>query len=165
LTISDIVLVILIILGAYSGYRDGFIVSLFSLVAIVLGMLGGFKLMGSFMILLSNKYNIDEKVLPYLAFGLVFIIIVIAVNLLGKLIKTTLDKSILGWFDKGAGALFGTVRMAFMISILLWIIDSLKVPFPKEWVENSWLHTNTANFAPMVTKWVGGFLPIFKDIF
>ncbi len=165
MTIVDIVLAILILLGAYSGYRDGFIVSLFSLVAVVLGMLGGFKLMGNFMVLLANNYNIDEKVLPYLAFGLVFIIIVVSVNLLGKLIRTTLDKSILGRFDKGVGALFGIVRMAFMLSILLWIIDSLKVPFPKEWAENSWLHTNTANFAPMVTKWMGDFLPMFKDIF
>lgn len=161
----DIVLAILILSGAYSGYKDGFIVSLFSLFAIILGVLGAFKLMGAIMVFLSSKYNVDEKVLPYLSFAVVFVIIVILVNLLGKLIKASLSKSFLGQLDQWAGAVIGLVRVTFMLSIMLWIADSLTLDFPKHWTTNSWLHPVTANFAPKITNWISEFLPMFGDIF
>ncbi len=161
----DIVLGIIILIGAYSGYKDGFIVSLFSLFAIMLGILGGFKLMGTIMVFLSSKYNVDEKVLPYLSFAVVFVIIVIFVNLLGKLIKASLGKSILGQLDQGVGALLGLVRVTFMLSTMLWIADSLTLDFPKHWTTNSWLYPTTANFAPKVTTWISEFLPMFGDVF
>ena len=165
MSIVDIILGAIILVGAFGGYKDGFIVSLFSLVGIILGMLGGFKLMGNAMVLLAGKYNFDEKVLPYIAFGVVFIVIVISVNLLGKLLKASVEKSFLGPLDQGVGALLGLVRATFILSIILWITDSLKVKFPEDWTENSWLQPMTANFAPKITTWIGRFLPFFRDVF
>ena len=165
MSVLDIALAVLILFGAYGGYKDGFIVSLFSVFAIVLGLLGGFKLMGNLMVVLANKYNIDEKVLPYLAFALVFVIIVIVVNLLGKLIKASIDTPIFGVADHVAGALFGMIRVTFMLSIVLWIVDSLKVDFPDQWTANSWLHSRIASFAPKIAVWIGDVFPTFRDIF
>ena len=50
----DIALCIFILIGAYHGYKAGFLLELFSLVAVVLGVLGGFKLMGWAMVLLGR---------------------------------------------------------------------------------------------------------------
>jgi membrane protein required for colicin V production len=161
----DIALVIILLGGAYGGYKDGFILSLFSLFAIILGLLGGFKLMGWAMVFLADQYNVDQKVLPYLAFALVFLIIVISVSLLGRLIKVAVNKSILGQFDQIIGALLGVIKMGFMISIALWISDSLKINFPERWTANSWLHPITAGFAPKIADWIDDILPVFKDIF
>lgn len=160
----DIVLAFIILIGAYGGYKDGFIVSLFSLFAVVLGVLGGFKLMGWAMVLLSRNYNVDEKVLPYLAFGLVFIIILICVSLVGKIIKASINKSILGAFDQGIGALLGLIKMTFMLSIMLWIADSLKFEFPKHWTADSLLLPVTTDFAQKIANWIGSFLPVFDEI-
>ena len=121
MSIVDIVLGVIILMGVYSGYKDGFIVSLFSLVSILLGILFGFKLMGNFMIFLAGRYHIDEKVLPFIAFGVVFLIIVIAVNLVGRIIKAAIGKSFLGKLDQVAGALLGLLKVTFMLSIILWI--------------------------------------------
>ncbi len=161
----DIVLAIIILGGAYSGYKDGFIPSLFSLIAMVLGLLGGFKLMGWAMVFLADRYNVDQKVLPYLAFAVVFLIIVIIVSLLGRLIKVAINKSLLGQFDQIIGALLGLIKMTFMISIALWICDSLKINFPESWAAKSWLHPVTASFAPKIADWIGDILPVFEDIF
>ena len=73
-------------------------------------MLLGFKLMGSAMVLLARNYNVDEKVLPYLAFGVVFVIIVIVVNVIGRFIKASIDKPILGGADRIVGAILGMVH-------------------------------------------------------
>jgi len=90
--------------------------------------------------------------------------VVLLVSLLGKIVKASLNKPILGPVDQGAGALLGLVRATFMLSIMLWITDSLKIKFPANWTTNSWLHPFTANFAPKVATWIGGFLPIFGDV-
>lgn len=161
----DIVLGIFLIIGAIQGYKSGFLVELFSLLAVILGILGGFKLMGYAMVMLDNKFNIDEKVLPYAAFGLVFLVIVLVVNLIGKSLKASLSRSVLGSVDQVAGAVLALIRSAFMISVMLWIADSLQFQFLNNWSEGAWLYPRVATFAPNLTSWLSQYFPILKDVF
>ncbi len=161
----DIILIIFFIIGAFQGYKSGFLLELFSLLAVVLGILGGFKLMGYAMVLLDNKFNIDEKVLPYIAFAVVFIIIVIGVNLLGKIVKASVSKSFLGSIDQLAGGVLGFIRTVFVVSVMLWIADSLHFKFLSKWSEDSWVYPKVAEFAPKITHWIGNFVPFFRDVF
>lgn len=161
----DIALIMIFLLGAYGGYREGFLMELFSFLAIVLGVLGGFKLMGQAMILLNNKFNVDKVVLPYIAFGVVFIIIVIVVTLLGRLLKASIDKNFLGRVDQAAGALLGMLKVTFLVSVAIWIMNSLRVDTLDRWTEGSRLYPKVASFAPMVTNVISKFVPVFKDIF
>jgi membrane protein required for colicin V production len=165
LSTVDIILIIIILIGAYSGYKEGFIMELISFVAIVLGVLGGFKLMGYAMVWLSDKFNVDKTVLPYIAFGIVFLLIVVTVSLTGRLIKASIDKNFLGRVDQASGALLGLLKVAFMVSVVIWIADSLKVGSLERWTENSWVYPKVATFAPMVTNWIGKFVPLFKGVF
>ena len=161
----DVVLGILILVGAYHGYKAGFLLELFSLVAIVLGVLAGFKFMGWAMVALGQKIEINKDMLPYVAFAMVFIAVVIVVNLLGKLVKTSVDKTLLGPVDEVGGAVVGLVRTTFVFSIALWIVDSLNLSFISEWTEDSWLYPVVADVAPKFTHWISGFFPFFKDVF
>jgi membrane protein required for colicin V production len=139
--------------------------SLFSILAIMLGVLGGFKLMGLAMIYLQEHFHADKNTLPYISFFVVFIIIVIVVMLIGRIIKSSLDKTILGTMDKSLGACLGIFKMAFIISVIIWIVDSLKLAPPEAWISDSWLYPFTAQIAPATSSWVGGFIPFFKEIF
>jgi membrane protein required for colicin V production len=165
LSYIDIGLLFFLILGAILGYREGFLMEVVALVAIILGVLSGFKLMGQAMILLEQKWNIDEKVLPYVAFGVVFIIVVILVTLLGKALKARADKTFLGRVDQAAGAALGFFRTAFMLSVLLWLVHSLNYSFPEKWTTNAWLYPKLSELAPSVTEWIGGYVPLFRDVF
>jgi membrane protein required for colicin V production len=161
----DIVLTLFALLGAWNGYKEGFLMELISLIAIMLGVLGGFKLMGEGMILLQEKFNADKSTLPYLSFIVIFIIIVILVRLLGKMVKNSIDKSFLGTIDQAMGGVLGVFKTLFMLSIVIWIIDSLKITPKAEWTEGSWLYPFTAHLAPRTADWIGGFIPAFKEIF
>lgn len=161
----DLILLILFVVGIVSGYRKGFLITLFSLLAIFLGILAGFKLMGAAMLTLNDHYVIDDKILPYVAFAVVFFIVLLVVNLLGKVLKSTLDKTLLGSVDQLAGGGLGLLKTAFIISILFWIMDSLSIDALYKWSEGSWLYPYTAGFAPAVTEWVGDFFPVFSDLF
>lgn len=161
----DIALIVFMIFGAYSGYKEGFLMELISLLAILLGILGGFKLMGSAMLVLDQKFNIDEAVLPYIAFAVVFILVVVLVTLLGRSIKASMDKSFLGRVDQSAGAFLGFFKTAFMLSVVLWILHSLQVIFPDKWTAGAWLYPKVSTLAPSITDWISEYIPAFEDVF
>jgi membrane protein required for colicin V production len=160
----DVTLSIIILVGAYSGFRDGFRVELFSLVAIFLGVLLGFKLMGTVMVLLEEEFFIDEFALPYLAFGGVFFTIVFFVNLVAKIIVDKYPNPLLGLADPYAASVLALFRTTFMMSLVLWILDSLKINFPADWTEDSWLWQKVAHFAPDTFRAVGNVIPFFADL-
>lgn len=138
---------------------------LFSLAAIILGVIGGFKLMGYAIVLLDAEFDFDKSFLPYLAFALVFIAILVGVNLLGKLIKMTIDKTFLGQVDQAAGAVLGLLKGVFLLSVSLWILDALDFDFPENWTTESWLLPRVEAFAPRITVWLSGYVPFFRDVF
>lgn len=162
---ADIVLVIFLIVGAIAGYKKGFLSELFTLLGILLGVLAGFKLMGEAMLLLDEHYDINENVLPYVAFGVVFLIVVIGITLLGKAFKSSLEKTVLGSVDKFCGGLLGILKTAFVLSVFIWLFSSLNVYAPKSFSEDSWLLPIVAKLAPAVTSWIGDIFPVFSDLF
>ena len=161
----DIALIIIFLIGAFGGYRKGFLSELFSLLGIILGILAGFKLMGVAMVWLIGYYDINDKALPYIAFGVVFLLVVVIVSLLGKLLKSSIEKTVLGNADQFAGSLLGLFKTAFMVSVVLWITSSMKIDVPEHWSEGSWLYPLTASLAPTVTSWVAEIFPVFSDLF
>ncbi|HEX5169821.1 MAG TPA: CvpA family protein [Cyclobacteriaceae bacterium] len=161
----DLIIGVVIVFGAISGYREGFLMEIISLLAIFLGVLAGFKFLGMAMVFLDSRFDISQSVLPFIAFAGVFAIIVILVSLLGRLIKASIGKSFLGSLDQGMGALVGMAKVIFMISVALWIFDSLDLNLFDQAVSNSKLASMLAEIAPGVTSWVGKMIPFFKDIF
>jgi membrane protein required for colicin V production len=161
----DLTLALIIMVGAYGGFKEGFLNELLAFLGIVLGVLGGFKLMGWMMVLMEQKFNVDVKTLPYIAFAAVFFIIVFLVNLIARLVRSRTDKTVLGGIDQAAGSILGFFKTAFMMSVMLWIFHSMKFYFPEHWTEDSWILPMIAELAPDTTHKLADFVPIFKGVF
>lgn len=161
----DIALLVIILIGAYQGYKDGFLMGLITVLALVLGVFGAFKLMGAGMIFLQEEFNADKVLLPYLAFILIFVLIVVAVTWMGRAVRNSIDKTFLGRIDEVMGSFLGAFKTTFLLSVALWIADSMKYSPGSEWTEGSWLYPFTAHLAPELAGWIAGFLPFFREIF
>jgi len=161
----DIAISIIVLIGAYQGYRNGFLMGIVSLVALVLGIFLGFRLMAEGISFLHKHFNADESTLPYLSFILIFVIVILLVTWLGKMIHQSLDKTFLGKVDESMGALLGAFKVMFMLSIALWIADSMRYRFSESWTENSWLYPFVVKLAPRIAGWLGEFVPFLKEIF
>lgn len=161
----DIVVAIILLVGTVLGYKRGFLLELFFLIALVLGVFVGFKLMSWGVEYLSQKFNADTAILPYISFALIFIIVVVVVTFLGGRIKNSIDKTFLGRMDAAAGAVLGLLKYAFSISIILWLVDSFKISLPESWVRDSILYPVVAHVAPTIASFFGDFLPFFKETF
>jgi len=161
----DIILAIIILFGAIKGYKDGFLMEVFSLLAIFLGVLVGFKLLGKAMVFIADRFEMNETILPYIAFGVVFLIIVVLVSLLGKVLKSSISDSLLGRFDQAMGALVGLMKAVFLASVGIWILDSVRLEVFVQNTSGSKLLPLIADVAPTVTAWAGKVIPFFRDVF
>jgi membrane protein required for colicin V production len=160
----DIILGIIILSGAINGYREGFLMTAVSLVAIVLGILGGFALLGKAMLMLDSNFQIDQSVLPYIAFAVVFVLIVVLVSWIGRLLRDLVQHTFLGGVDQAVGAIVGMVKTTFMLSVTLWIFEALKIDVA-DWFASSYLYGIIEGFAPLVASWIGKLVPAFRGIF
>lgn len=119
----DIIFVIPLLWGAYKGFSKGFVLEIASLVALGLGVWGGLKFSYLSADYLSKLFDISEKLMPLISFSVVFIIIVIAVFLLAKLLQSVLKKAALGLVNKLLGLVFGVLKFAFILSIILNLVN------------------------------------------
>jgi len=85
--------------------------------------------------------------------------------LLSKALKTILDFTPLGILDNILGAALNIFKIAFVLSILFWVIDSLGIDFSNEYIDNSIILSYIILFAPKSFEAIGSFIPYFKDIF
>jgi len=119
----DIIFVIPLLWGAYKGFTKGFVLEIASFLALGLGVWGGLKFSYLSAKYLSKLFNISEKLMPLISFSVVFIIIVIAVFLLAKVLQSVLKKAALGLVNRLLGLVFGILKFAFILSVILNLVN------------------------------------------
>jgi membrane protein required for colicin V production len=153
------------LIGAWKGYKDGFLMGFITMIALVLGVFIAFKLTGEGVVLLHDEYNADTHVFPYITFFIILVLVVIGVTWLGKAIRASIDKTFLGRVDEIFGSVLGAFKTLFTLSVLLWIADSFKLSLHREWTEGSYLYPFTAHLAPTLARWLAGVFPFLREIF
>lgn len=121
----DLVLGIILLLAAIQGFRKGFIVELASLAALIFGIWGAIKFSGWTADFITDITNYQSKHLNTIAFVVTFIAIVILIHLLGKVLDNAIKVVALGFLNRLAGIIFGVLKTAVILSILLLLFDSV----------------------------------------
>lgn len=161
----DLILLAPLAYGAYNGFKKGFILEIISIVSFILAVIGSFALLQWGIDLLNQYFDINSQLLPYVAFILIFIGIVIVVNLIGKLFKKIIDFTLLGPVDKMAGAIVSLLKWAFGLSIMIWLTDSFGITLIDPWTEGSAIYPYLLTFAPIVVDAFSSLLPFAQDLF
>lgn len=160
---ADIIILIILAIGAYGGYKKGLILELIAIFAFVLAIIGGFKLLHVGMKYISGIYEGFGNLLPFVAFIVLFVLILILVNMVGKIIKRLIDWTPFGLVDNVAGALIGIAKWALMLSIFLWVMDSLKIDIPNSVSGNSKILPLVTGFAGQVGSFISTIFPSFEN--
>ena len=129
----DVVILIPILLALWRGFRRGLILELATLVGLALGIYAGLHFSYYASDLLQSKLEIESEHLPILSFAVTFLVVVIAVFLLGKALERIVKMIAISFFNKLAGALFSVTKVATIIALLLVIFDRFNSDF--EWVK------------------------------
>ena len=162
--ILDIILIILLLIGAYSGYKKGLIIEIIGLVALILAIIGGLKLVqwgGEF---LRNTFDIDSIWLPVITFILIFLIILLIVYSIGSMLKHAVHLTLLGSVDRLAGSVLGIIKWAFGLSVIIWFFSNIGFVFPEEMSANTFVYPQIYDFAPMVFGYLSSLFPFIGEV-
>jgi len=147
----DIILGLVLAYSVYQGFTKGLIVMGGTLLALFIGVWGAVHFSDYAEGLLVSKLNLQSNYNSLIAFAITFILIVVAVNLFAKLLKKLADAIALGLIDKILGVIFAIAKNAFIISVLLVVLNGIDrtVNFmPRQKMNQSLLYRPVARFAP-----------------
>lgn len=147
----DIILLVPVIWFVYQGFRKGFVIEFASLLALILGIYAALYFSGYAADFLINNLNLSSKYVPVFSFIITFIVIVFIVYSIGKLLEKVINLVALGFVNKVAGGVFGLLKGAVLISIVLMIINYFNEDFiSQEKKDNSMLYESIEGIAPML---------------
>lgn len=153
----DIVLVLLLIFSAISGFRKGLIVELASLAALILGIWGAIEFSDITSEFLVENFNWEPDYLNIISFVITFVVIVILVHIVGNVVNKLVETVMLGFINKLAGLAFGILRAALVLSIILVVFDKIDEDveiLSSKAKKESRLYEPIRNFAPSIFPFI-----------
>ncbi|WP_118974252.1 CvpA family protein [Taibaiella koreensis] len=161
--IIDAIFLIFMVFFMIKGYSRGLVIALFSMLALLLGALGALKLSGTVAAHLF-KDGQGGRWAPFLAYLIVFVLIVFLVRMLARLLERSFKAVALGWLNRLTGALLYGFLVSFVFSSALWLLDRMGV-LSDEVRTGSVTYRFIAPIAPAVCSVAGAVLPFARHIF
>ncbi len=162
--VLDIISLIVLILFFIRGYTRGAIVAIFSVLAILLGILCALKLSQSLSAWLLENGYVTSGWVTVISYVALFIGVIILVNFIGKLLQKALENLFLGTVNRLIGGLLYLILGLIFWSSLLWIGTKSGIITPAL-IAGSRTYSWLTHIAPWFFVQAGKLLPFVKDTF
>ncbi len=159
----DIILLICFIPAVVRGIQKGFVEQLVAIVSILLGAWLAFKFSTPLSVWASGFISLEPKTMQVVSFIVIVVLAVLILNLLGKLITSTLKIASLSWLNRLLGLVFALLKAALVIGLLIYLFDSVNDKWSlinpdtlNESIVYSTLRTGAENVFPYLKDFVTG---------
>ncbi|MDR3367149.1 MAG: CvpA family protein [Prevotellaceae bacterium] len=156
MSIFDIVFALLFCVAVYSGFRQGFIMQVAALLSIVLGVYFAVKF-SAILAKWITGFGVGTQAVAIISFALIFIVVLLLARLVAHLAQRIVRLAMLGWLNRLLGVIFSLVKTALIISITLFIINTIdrELRFmPSQQVGKSKLYAPLSALAPWVLPYL-----------
>jgi membrane protein required for colicin V production len=120
----DILLIIPLIYAAYKGFKHGFIIELFTLLALLVGIYVGIHFSDATASWLKETFSFESTYLPVIAFTITFLGVGAMIYFGGKMVEKMVKVVQLSPVNKVFGIIFSSLKMLYILSVLLVLIES-----------------------------------------
>jgi len=157
MNLLDIFIIVPLVWFAYKGVRRGLVLELASLAGLVLGIYAAIHFSDFTEQFLIDSFDAHGKYLYVISFIITLVVVIVVIYLIGKLIEKLLDLVALGFFNKLLGLVFGLLKGALLVSLILFIINSFDTnqrlikPNVKE---NSLFYAPVEKIIPTIVPWL-----------
>lgn len=155
----DIILFLPLLWAAWKGFKNGFIIEVASIVALIAGIYLAANFSEITAGAIKNWLDIEGTWLGYVSFLATFILAVFGVYALAKVIEKAVNLAALKLVNKIAGLVFGVLKVALILSIILNLLGWLDRHVPvlsKSEPDKSLLFNPVKGIAPAI-------LPMLSD--
>jgi membrane protein required for colicin V production len=153
----DFIIVLCLGWGAYKGFRKGFIIQSFTILALVLAIWAGFAF--SIVPFLKRHLGVNELAAQIWSFILIFVLTLILVYTSGYLVSKIVNAVTLGLINRLAGAAFGILANVLILSVIIFLFTKLNDKrfhekkgyiVNKEILDKSYLYNPIGKVAPAI---------------
>lgn len=162
--VIDICYALLIASAIFKGYNRGFIVAIFSFIAVIIGLAAALKLSAVTANWLTANANIKGTWLPFVSFFCTFIAFVFAIRLLANILQKAVDYMLMGWVNKVGGMVLYMGIYTLVFSVVLFFLHSLQILTAKATLQ-SVTYSFIQPWGPLVINSVGKVVPLFNNLF
>lgn len=121
----DIVAIILTLILAYRAQQQGLLISAMRLIGLVLGIIVAINFGVWASDLLVSQFNLSNQIASILGYIMVFLIVLLAAQVIGYFLRSIIHAIKLGWLDRIGGIFLGTLKAAIIISLIFWVLLAL----------------------------------------
>ncbi len=155
----DIIIIIILAWSIIRGFRNGLVIEVSSVAALILGIWGAIRFSGYTQAKLIDFFDMQTDYIGLISFILTFAGIVVIVHFLAKVIDKLMKAVALGFVVRILGMLFALVKSVLILSIVFVILNTIdqRVRFlPKDKIDESMLYNPISDFAPMLFPIIEG---------
>ncbi len=157
----DIVIVCCFLPVLYFGIKNGLVRQLVAFAVVFFGLKLSLKFAAPLAEWALQHIKFPEFWAKVISFILIFFVVALLLNALGRIVEKIIKISMLGWLNKLLGILMTFCLFALVISVLVYFVDSannLLEFIPKEKLEES-------RFYPALLQLAQDVFPHFKELF
>jgi len=147
----DLFFLVPIAYAIYKGFKHGFILEICTLLALLVGIYAGIHFSDGTARFLQNNWDFQSPYLPAIAFTVTFLVVGAMVFFGGKALEKVVNVANLTPINKILGCLFASIKMGYILSVLLITIESYDEHgyfIDQQTKDESLLYLPIKNFAP-----------------
>jgi len=147
----DIIIIIPALWFGYKGFTHGLIRELAGLAALILGVYAAFMFTD-----LVEKWINHPSIPKEAYFAITFIVVLVAVFLLGRLVEKIIKLVIPEFINNILGAIFGVAKVMVIFSVIIFFIhsiDSKQAILSKKTTTQSFTYKYIEPIAPYIKRW------------
>ena len=149
----DIIMLIFVAISILIGIYRGFVKEVLSVTAWVLAAFVAFRF-GQQASVYIKPYISQEPLALAVAYVAVFLVALIAFSIVGHIVSQIFASSGMSGFDRSLGSVFGVLRAAIVVAILILVGRFMAMDQQQWWLDSEFL----PHFEPLV-EWIKAFLP------
>lgn len=120
----DVLLIIPLIYFAYKGFKNGLIIEVFTLLALLVGIYAGIHFSDGTAKMMKESWGFESDYLPVIAFTLTFLGVGAMVFFGGKFLEKVVDITGLSIANKLGGIAFALLKGGYILSVLIVLVES-----------------------------------------
>ncbi len=120
----DVLFLIPIGYAVFKGFKNGFIIEICTLLALLVGLYAGIHFSDGTANFLKTNWEINSTYLPVISFTLTFLAVGALVFFGGKALEKVVDIANLTPLNKFLGVLFALIKVLYLISIFVVLLES-----------------------------------------
>jgi len=158
----DIIAIILLTYGFYSGYSRGIIDTIFNILSIFIAVIAALKLSPIVIRFIDSSFDFSQAVNFIVGFVLTFFVVMLGIRFLANQLENLMKAIKLNFINKFAGGMLSAVILVMIFSGALWLTNELTV-LPQSIKDDSVTYP-ILELIPQATIGIfGGLKPLFID--